>query len=252
MAAERVEERNTGRPVFSVCAFEGCRRRFRQRHATGRPRTYCQAACRRRAQRRRDLAGAEAGRSRTGTGVTGPARSGAPEGRRLFGLLLRNLLWLSGLTVDEVADLTQTWPERVAAVIGGDSVPGWPATFMLVTAMRGSPDDARWLWEWARGQRPRRPATHAAAVHRAHAALRGLRFVSALPSAGPGGGQRPSVDGPGLPEILADWDRTRELVESLGGSAERFRPLWEQVRRSAPATPAFLSSDEDGDGAAEE
>ncbi|MFE3945912.1 hypothetical protein ACFXPV_29255 [Streptomyces sp. NPDC059118] len=164
--------------------------------------------------------------------------------------MLRNLFWLSGLTVPEVADLTSMRPSHVKAILNGDVVPAWPTTFMVVSVMRGSPDDVRWLWEWARGQRPRCPVSHAGAMDHFQAALRGLRLAST-----PGTAARNETEArllqeeQGLPGVLDSWERARELIEGFGASAERFQPLWEQARRAALSAPEFLSLDEDGDGA---
>ncbi|OKI45303.1 hypothetical protein A6A29_32230 [Streptomyces sp. TSRI0281] len=174
----------------------------------------------------------------------------AQDGRRLFGRTLRNLLWFSGLTVREVADLAWIAPVRVKAILEGDVVPTWPTTFMIVSVMRGSPDDVRWLWEWARGQRPRYPASHPGATDRFQAALRGLRLASTPGTAARGETEACLLlDQQGLPGVLEDWEQARGLIEGFGASAERFQPLWEQARRAALSTPEFLSRDEDGDGA---
>ncbi|MFU0094860.1 hypothetical protein ACMZ5F_09575 [Streptomyces rhizosphaericola] len=257
-------KKGAGKAVYRKCAFQGCGRRFRQREGTGRPRVYCQIACRRRAQYWRDRA-PEADRpsssslspppgSGPGSGVVRPrgagGRAGKRDGRRLLGQALRNLFWFSGLTVREVGHLTRIRPGRLRAILDGEVVPTWPTAFMVVTVMRGSPDDVRGLWEWARGHRPPYPASRDGAMDRLRAALRGLRLASQ-----PGPVARGETDARlaqeerDLPGVLEDWEQARELIEHLGAPAERFRPLWEQARHSALSGPALLSPREDGEGA---
>ncbi|MET9208811.1 hypothetical protein G6W61_02505 [Streptomyces sp. KAI-26] len=254
MADEQGNKKETGKGVFRNCAFEGCGRRFRQREGAGRPRAYCQIACRRRAQYWRDRA-PEAGRHPgSGSGVVRPRGAGGRaekrEGLRLLGQALRNLFWFSGLTVREVTHLTCIRPGRLRAILDGEVVPTWPTTFMVVTVMRGQPDDVRWLWEWARGHRPPYPASHDGATDRFQAALRGLRLA-----AEPGPAARDETDARlvheerGLPGVLEDWEQARQLIEHFGARAERFRPLWEQARRAALSAPALLPPREDGEGA---
>ncbi|MFD8847574.1 hypothetical protein [Streptomyces sp. NPDC059604] len=157
---------------------------------------------------------------------------------------------MSGLTVYEVADLSWIQPARVKAILGGDVVPAWPTAFTVISVMRGSPDDVRWLWEWARGQRPWCPLSRPRVVDHFQAALRGLRLASLSgPSAWNETEARLLLDQSALPGVLGHWEVVRELVEDFGASAERFQPLWEQARRAALSTPEFLSRDEGGDGA---
>ncbi|WP_146066192.1 hypothetical protein [Streptomyces sp. ZL-24] len=249
-------KKEQGRAVFRKCAFQGCGRRFRQREGTGRPRVYCQVACRRRAQYWRDRA-PEADRHPgpgPGSGALRPRGAGGRtekrDGRRLLGQALRNLFWFSGLTVREVTHLTCIRPGRLRAILDGEVVPTWPTTFMVVTVMRGSPDDVRGLWEWARGHRPPYPASHDGATDRFRAVLRGLRLASE-----PGPEARDETDARlvheerDLPGILEDWEQARELIEHFGAPAERFRPLWEQARHAALSAPALLPPRDDGEGA---
>ncbi|MFG3199894.1 hypothetical protein ACGFYT_27615 [Streptomyces sp. NPDC048208] len=163
---------------------------------------------------------------------------------------MRNLFWFSGLTVREIAALTRLRPGRVRAILDGEVVPTWPTTFMVVTVMHGSPDDVRWLWEWACGHRPQCPVSRDGAMHRLQAALRGLRLATKPGTAAWGETEQRLVhEQQNLPGILDDWEQARGLIEHLGGSAERFQPLWEQARRAALDAPAFLSHRQNGGGA---
>lgn len=247
VADNRGERRSAEKAIFTDCAFKGCGRRFRRRQSVGRPRLYCQVACRRRAQYRRDLAAAGVGQPRSGL-MHGPNSRGtarARDGQRLFGQALRSLLWFNGMTVRELADLAQIRPARVRVILDGGTVPSWPTTFMVVTLMRGSPDDVRWLWEWAQGQEPRRPASPTEAMHLFRAALRGLRLASAPGAEARGETTTRLLLDQSSSGVLEDW----ALTTGIGVGAERIRPLWEQARRAALCTPGFISPDEDGDGA---
>ncbi|QCW80136.1 hypothetical protein EQG64_31595 [Streptomyces sp. S6] len=78
-----------------------------------------------------------------------PARAEKSTAGGCWGRRCGTVFWFSGLTVREVTHLTCIRPGRLRAILGGEVVPTWPTTFMVVTVMRGSPDDVRGLWEWA-------------------------------------------------------------------------------------------------------
>lgn len=106
--------------VYGTCAFEGCGRRFRQHGGAGRPRAYCQAACRRRAQRVRDRArkGERLVRGRALDRATDPLRRSGRPGAAAPARSSPDGLVASDLVLAAV--YVQVGAHHVAAVRGGE------------------------------------------------------------------------------------------------------------------------------------
>lgn len=254
-------DRTKAHVVYGTCAFEGCGRRFRQHGGAGRPRAYCQAACRRRAQRVRDrarqgkrvpvpvrglaLEGAPDPSRRSGRpGTAAPSRP-SPDGLGVLGSTLASLLWLSGLTLDQVVQRSYLEPSCVRRALAGESLLDWPTVYVLVGELGGRPQDVRWMWEWASGWQAGPSRSVTISLTRLHGALRGLRLAAAGPS--PAAGLTgdlwsESADGALLPDLLPDWDSVRAAVEDLGGDSGCFWPLWEDARQAVLIAQQFLSS----------
>lgn len=239
------ENRAERRGKFKVCAYDECGGVFRDEHVVGRPRRYCQVACRRRAQRKRD----RQAKRRVDVAVRDTRARGGDsrnQGRKLLARALQRLLWFSGLTLSEVAEMSRLPSGCVEAMVSGRSVRTWPTTFVLVATMRGAPEDVRWLWEWASGRDEQASASPSVSVQRVFAAVRGLRLASGRLA---GDDRKGGADSSESACLLSDWQVACELIEQLGGSSVRFRPLWEQARRAVMEAPGFLTS-EAGDGGA--
>ncbi|WP_306316862.1 MULTISPECIES: helix-turn-helix domain-containing protein [unclassified Streptomyces] len=174
----------------------------------------------------------------------------------------------SGLTVKDAAAQTGRGLSApyVSRILSGERLPSWRVTEALVTVCGGDPREVTMLWEHAQGMAP--PVRHPLpdAVHRLHAALRGLHLAAACPTSErvceAGGTPLTPDDVTAVLQgrMVPTWPQTGALVKALGGMPADMRPLWEAVEygflvrldpqgaEGAPRLPLNLPDDGPGDG----
>ncbi|MEW2252322.1 XRE family transcriptional regulator [Streptomyces sp. NPDC058733] len=251
MTANGSQPAQAERYKYSTCAFEQCGRRFRQPQGPGRPRRYCQDACRRRAQRmrsrQRDKESAVVYAPRWGPGIAHRLQELAAElvdaenrNSDLAELVERaatvgaEVTHYLGAAVHDARLAGASWAEvaRKARVSEATARARWGSTPLRRQLRRRARDAAvpNALPVETGGQQAAAPAEHRSRLGAAVSSLLRAQGRPAQTVAQEAGVSPSCVSRLMTGQRVPDWPVVFTLVTAAGGRPEEFRLLWEWAR----------------------